>query len=195
MPKLVAHSLSREQFDKLKEERAVLDGEPAVQIISHKREAWPEPAAGAGSQLTYSYLWPLLCLGAVQDRTLSNEDLFRLPKQETSTALSSMLQKFYRPDARLAEAIAAEADASFWRLSKALWALVRPLMVEAGWCNLLACAIQVTMPLLLRELVLGVAEPDPFDARRRGLRGACFVALGCILQALSQQRQQHLATR
>lgn len=195
MPKLVAHNVSREQFDKLKAERAALDGERAVEVISQTRQAWPEPAAGAGSQLAYSYLWPLLCLGAVQDRTLSNEDLFDLPKPETSITLSTTLQKFYRPDARLVEATAAEADASFWRLSKALWALVRPLMVEAGWCNLLACSIQVTMPLLLRELVLGVAEPDPSDARRRGLRGACFVALGCILQALSQQRQQHLATR
>ena len=188
MPKLIAQKVTREHFEKIKAEREL----PVERNESPKR-AWPEPYAGVFSQLTYAYLWPLLCLGAVRGRTLSNDDLFKLPKPETSIALSVALQRHYR----LAGAVGASAaeDASFWRLTKALWALIRPLMVEAGWWNLVACSIQVAMPMLLREVVLGVAESDPFEARRRGLRGACFVAVGCVFQALSQQRQSHLAMR
>lgn len=193
MPRLVTHNISREQFDKLKAERAAENGGQAVK--KQTNQIWPEPAAGVLSQLTYSYLWPLLCLGAEQDRTLSNDDLFDLPKPETSDALSTILQRNYCKRPEYVDSNPSSAKDSFWRLLRALWAIVRPLMIEAGWCNLLACSVQTIMPLLLRELVLGVAEPDPLDARRRGLRGTFLVLLGSVTQALSQQRQQHLAMR
>jgi len=193
MPRLVTHNISREQFDKLKAERAAENGGQAVK--KQTNQIWPEPAAGVLSQLTYSYLWPLLCLGAERDRTLSNDDLFDLPKPETSNALSTILQRSYYKSPEYVDPNPSRAKDSFWRLLRALWAIVRPLMIEAGWCNLLACSVQTIMPLLLRELVLGVAEPDPLDARRRGLRGTFLVLLGSVTQALSQQRQQHLAMR
>lgn len=195
MPRLVTHNISREQFEKLKAERAAQNGGQTVEHRKQAKQTWPEPAAGVLSQLTYSYLWPLLCLGAEQDRTLSHDDLFDLPKPETSNALSAILQRSYYTSSEYVESSAAGAKDSFWRLLRALWAIVKPLMIEAGWCNLLACSVQTIMPLLLRELVLGVAEPDPSDARRRGLRGTLLVLLGSVTQALSQQRQQHLAMR
>jgi hypothetical protein len=182
MPKLIARDLTLEQFEELKVRNAP----------KRTKKMWPEAEASWLSQMFYSYLFPLLSLGALNDRTLSADDLFDLPNDEKSTGLSLAFRKHYSTSNRSSDE---DDDASLWRLIWGLWYLVRPIMIPAGQCNLVACGVQVAMPLLIRELVLAVADPDPEVAQRRGLQGAAWVAAGALIQAVAQQRQQHLANR
>jgi hypothetical protein len=182
MPRLVAGDLTLEEFEELKSFTNV-----------KSKDLWPEGSASVLSQLSFSYLGPLLSLGAKQGRTLSPTDLFEIPKEDVSSFLSKKFRGNFNACGGAEEMEGDEAG--FWRLVWGLWHLVRDIMMEAGWCNFVACSMQVVMPLLLRELVLAVAEPDPEVARRRGLEGAAWVAAVCLTHTLTQQRQQHLANR
>jgi len=192
MPRLVAHSLTPDQFDALKAQGK------GVRHLGSTRRPWPEPNASWVSQLLFSFVGDLLDLGATPGRTLAASDLFDVPEEEAVFALSATFREIYRyatPAASTPLPGKATDDARAWRLAWGLWPLIRPIMLEAGQCNFVACTLQVAQPLLLRELVLAVSEPDPAESRRRGLRGAAWVLVLTVVAALAQQRQLHLAMR
>ena len=68
-------------------------------------------------------------------------------------------------------------------------------MVEAGVHNLVACALQVLQPMLLRALVQVASIEDATERIRQGLMVSAVVAVAVVVQALSTQRQMHLAMR
>ena len=128
MPKLVAKGLTEEQFKQLK------GGSDLFQIsrpaIKTTRQGWPESSSSVFSQLLFGYVSPLLALGAIEGRTLSNGDLYEVPKAESSSVLSATLRSHYHPG----EAGGDQTDdGAMWKLIWGLWALVKPLMIEAGW--------------------------------------------------------------
>lgn len=181
---------------------------------SKGRKTWPEDLSPLSSQLSYSYIYELLKLGATAGRTLSAEDLYGVSETETSAKLTSVFHTHFR--SRSSNDVGTVSN-----LCVALWALVRTTMLEAGWYNLIACASQVYQPLILKDIVDAASIRDPTEARSRGLVGALLVAvvvtaqvilifvfkgaffifflfpllLGFCAQAFSQQRAQHLAMR
>ena len=149
------------------------------------RTAWPEGDAGWLSQLTFSYLTPLLSRGNVVGHVLGPNDLYGLPAQESSARLTDRFR---------ARDVSRERS-PFESFKAKLWAVAADTMVPAGFCQGLTAAGQIIQPLLLRELVIAAGEPDPATARLRGLTAALGVAIEAVLRSLAQQRQLHLGLR
>jgi len=146
-----------------------LKSSPCDSAAGGGRAPWPETSATLFSQLSYDFMGSLLALGAVPGRTLGGGDLFAVPEDESSAVLSAAFRREFwdkkplvqtmaakavhagvsqKKAAASAEDAAAEAseevaEAGFRQLVVGLWAIVRPVMIEAGWCNLVACAMQV----------------------------------------------------
>ena len=157
MPTLVASGLTENEFIALKARLATEaahqsdlgdEGEhaPTKQV---ERLPWPEStSASMTSKWTFSFMAGLLALGARPEKTLSPDDLFECPTEESSAALAAIFQARYREDSNKKGERGDDSNdpEGFWRMVRALWAVVRSLMIEAGWCNLMACSLQVNQP-------------------------------------------------
>ena len=144
---------------------------------------WPEAAAGWGARLTFGYITPLLRLGATGGRTLSPDDLYAVPPVESAVELRARFRA------------AGEGADAFATFKARAWRLVRPTMLPAAGCQLIASGGQVVQPLLLRALVAACAMDDAAAARAAALRLAGATAACVLLTALAQQHQTHLALR
>ena len=144
---------------------------------------WPEAAAGWGARLTFGYITPLLRLGATGGRTLSPDDLYAVSPVESAVELRARFRA------------AGEGADAFATFKARAWRLVRPTMLPAAGCQLIASGGQVVQPLLLRALVAACAMDDAAAARAAALRLAGATAACVLLTALAQQHQTHLALR
>eukprot|EP00629_Pelagomonadales_sp_RCC1024_P015730 CAMPEP_0119266846 /NCGR_PEP_ID=MMETSP1329-20130426/5188_1 /TAXON_ID=114041 /ORGANISM="Genus nov. species nov., Strain RCC1024" /LENGTH=164 /DNA_ID=CAMNT_0007266745 /DNA_START=146 /DNA_END=637 /DNA_ORIENTATION=+ len=132
---------------------------------------WPEKSSSWFSQLTFSYLTPLLRRGARQ--TLNADDLWRCAPAERVATLRSGGGGFRG------------------KLRRSCYGLLR----ASGYWQFFVSAAQLVQPLVVRALVLAVSEDDPAAAKRAGLRVSAAIAFLTVFAAFAQQRQLHLATR
>ena len=129
------------------------------------RGPWPEQSASPLSQLTFSYLTPLLRRGARE--TLAPEDL-------------------WPPSA--AERVATLRGGGLGRFREALKTASFGLLRRAGFWQLIVSAGQLAQPLVVRGLVLAVSEGGA-KARNDALRVTGYIALLTVVQAFAQQRR------
>lgn len=81
------------------------------------------------------------------------------------------------------------------RLVKTLWRLSAKTFIPAGFCQLATVLCQVTIPLLVREL-LNVLEENPGqNVIRAGMPFAVGIFLASFCNALGNHRHRHLATK
>ncbi len=175
------------------------------------REVWPEASVSWLSSLLYLYIEPLLARGAIPGKTLGPEDLYAVPENETAAALVSVFRERYdeltAEAKRATEEAEAAAEASgapantkmittpFQCVTRALWVVVRPLMLEGALHNFAACTCQVLQMLLLRALVRTAMISDSAESARQGLIVSAEIAVTVAVQAVCTQRQLHLAMR
>ena len=171
---------------------------------------FPETKENCFSRFSFHYLAPLINLG--YKRPLRHADLWALPDEESVNKLLGTFQKCKsKLDAE--KAAAAQAQASVeggsdsgdvesddtatpapFPLGRTLWAQFQRGVVVAGVFMFFQVALQISGPLLIREIVLSVSSPsadDPF----RGLYLA-FIYFGIqLLNALCVQQHLHNASR
>lgn len=141
-------------------------------MAQDKRAEWAEGSSSCVSQLLFSYIDPLLALGAsCTDVSLSARELPRVSEKES---IRSLLQIF-------------EDESSVLSVGKSS-------MVKAGFWQALTSTGQVAEPLLVRALVLSAGTPGR-EGLIQGLVVATMITINSFTKAFAQQRQLHLATR
>ena len=132
---------------------------------------WAEARSSWLSQLTFSYVTPLLVRGA--KTTLNPADLPRVSAAESVDGLRSTASTF----------------------QDRMRASCRRLVVAAGLWQFVVSTGQILQPLVLRALVVAVSAEDPAAARARGLRVVAMIFALVTVAMFAQQRQLHLSTR
>ena len=147
-----------------------IDALHSGQTASKPQDTWPERSSSCWSQLTFSYVAPLLRRGA--QKTLGPDDLWAASDEERVRTL--------RGGGRSLRA----------KLKSACGGLMR----RAGCWQAVVSAGQLAQPLVVRALVLAVSEDGP-RAKVDALRVMAYIAALTVVVAFAQQRQLHLATR
>jgi ABC-type multidrug transport system fused ATPase/permease subunit len=81
------------------------------------------------------------------------------------------------------------------RLVKTLWRLSAKTFIPAGFCQLATVLCQVSIPLLVREL-LKVLDANPGqNVIREGMPFAVGIFLASFCNAVANHRHRHLATK
>ncbi|KAH8074066.1 ATPase [Aureococcus anophagefferens] len=132
---------------------------------------WAEARSSWLSQLTFSYVTPLLVRGA--KTTLNPADLPRVSAAESVDGLRSAASTF----------------------QDRMRSSCRRLVVAAGLWQFVVSTGQILQPLVLRALVVAVSAEDPAAARARGLRVVAMIFALVTVAMFAQQRQLHLSTR
>ncbi|KAH8062179.1 ATPase [Aureococcus anophagefferens] len=132
---------------------------------------WAEARSSWLSQLTFSYVTPLLVRGA--KTTLNPADLPRVSAAESVDGLRSTASTF----------------------QDRMRSSCRRLVVAAGLWQFVVSTGQILQPLVLRALVVAVSAEDPAAARARGLRVVAMIFALVTVAMFAQQRQLHLSTR
>jgi ABC-type multidrug transport system fused ATPase/permease subunit len=81
------------------------------------------------------------------------------------------------------------------RLVKTLWKIAAPMFIPAGFCQLLTVLCQVTLPLLVRELLRILEENPSADVVSEGMPYAAGIFAVLFLNGFGNHRQRHLALK
>lgn len=179
---------------------------------------FPETKENCFSRFSFHYLAPLINLG--YKRPLRHQDLWALPDEES---VQNLLGTFQQCKSKLDAEKAAASQASKNRaqdkkaqanaeggrvdveedetatsapfpLGRSLWAQFRGGVILAGVFMFFQVALQISGPLLIREIVLSVSSPSDDDPYR-GLYLA-FIYFGVqLLNAICVQQHLHHASR
>lgn len=128
----------------------------------------------------------ILQKGAKQKKTgdrLTNDDLYSVPTTMESQRLSELFDQHY------------QTPHTVKNLISALWKIAAPTFVPAGFCELLSIACQVSLPLLVREL-LTVLEDNP-DSKviDEGMPWAIAIFACAAFNSVMNHRHRHLALK
>jgi hypothetical protein len=165
--------------------------------VTETRPKWPEDREETklwkllGNEFdkwTYSYMNRLLKRGSRQrideDAMLTQDDIFDVPRSMRAQHLVSEFNHHF-------EGFSGHRR----KLLKTLLRLAAPTFVPAGFCQLGTVVCQVSLPLLVRQL-LRVMEDNPGEnVSREGSPYAICIFLALFVNALCNHRHRHLATK
>ena len=168
-----------------------------IRISSGCRPPWPEDRKETKlwsilrhefDNWTYSYMNRLLKRGSrqgLEDNTkLTQDDIFDVPQSMRSDHLVSEFDKNYE-----------SLEGQRRKLFKTLLRLAAPTFIPAGFCQLGTVICQVSLPLLVRQLLTVMEDNPGQDVSREGSPYAVLIFLALFINALCNHRHRHLATK
>ena len=158
---------------------------------------WPEDAWREGQtsswprrlwqRWTFSYMRPLL--SRKDHPILTLDDLFEAPSYLQSRNLSQQFWDFHSSQESPSD------NSTSPTLSRTLWQIARPTFIPAGICQLISILCQVTLPLLVRQLLQQVEDHPKQALFQEGLPWACAMGVALIVYGIMNHRQRHLAAQ
>jgi ABC-type transport system involved in cytochrome bd biosynthesis fused ATPase/permease subunit len=76
-----------------------------------------------------------------------------------------------------------------------LWHLAAPTFVPAGFCQLITVFAQITMPLLVRQLLQILEENPGATVVKEGMPYSVFIFVAALINAFGNHRHRQLATQ
>ena len=128
----------------------------------------------------------ILRKGAKQKKTgdrLTNDDLFPVPTTMESQRLSELFDQYY------------QTPHTVKNLVRALWKIAAPTFVPAGFCELVSIACQVSLPLLVRELLTVLEDNPNSKVIDEGTPWAIAIFACAAINSVMNHRHRHLALK
>lgn len=145
---------------------------------------------------TYAYMSSILTKGSkqkkndVKENRLSQEDLFQVPQNMQASLLADRFRIYHQQTSNETRKVGKNK-----RLFRTLWRLAAPTFIPAGFCQLVTAICQVSLPLLVRE-VLRVLEDNPQQsAFKEGMPFAVAIFLCTLINSFANHRHRHLAVK
>jgi ABC-type multidrug transport system fused ATPase/permease subunit len=88
-----------------------------------------------------------------------------------------------------------EAAGSKRRLLATLWRIAAPTFIPAGFCQLITVVCQVTVPLLVRQLLIVVEDHPSEKVVAQGMPYAVSIFVALVINGFGNHRQRHLAMK
>jgi ATP-binding cassette subfamily C (CFTR/MRP) protein 1 len=183
-------------------------------LRSQQQLQWPEDRKSDGSMdsfrlvcsnWTYSYMRQVLRKGAQQHKNetqgntnttnnqkLEQTDLFRAPSDMEADHVRKLFCKYYNSD-KYTNTNGNKHDKH--RFIKTLWHLASPTFIPAGVCQLVALGAQISIPLLVMQLLRILEEFPMENVVLEALPYTMGIFVAVVLNAFMNHRHHHLAYR